>query len=102
VGTQAPGISVIFLNLLGVGNGKKGEPSRIWKIFSLEVSASYVRSKVIFNTASRSNCVDGNKDICYLFSLLCSGLCLKNGIVYGLTVWNWSLWKKCDFFLENI
>lgn len=43
-----------------------------------------------------------NKDILYLFSLLCSGLCLKNGIVYGLTVGNWSLWKKCGVFSRKL
>lgn len=84
VGTQALEISVIFLKFLEVGEGKKGGQSNdnLEDFFSLEQSASYVRSKLIFLTAYKIVLMV-NKDIFYPFFLLCSGLCLKNWIVYG-------------------
>lgn len=63
MGTQAPEISVIFLNFF-LGREMRRRENKvviIWKIFSLELSASYVRSKVIFDTVSRINCVDGKQ-----------------------------------------
>lgn len=103
IGTQAPEISVIFLNFLGVGEGKKGEQSNdnlegffplnnLHPMWDLSSFSSLHVSLIVLMV---------NKDIFYLFCVLCSGLCLKNWIVYGLSVQNWSLWKKCVSFLEN-